>query len=80
MQDHAKWGVTAAAPPDCCSLPAGGSPLGAAVCIADQNRWAARTELWPDRAVAWAKPSQNRKNWAVVAEASMRARLTHQGC
>ena len=38
VQDHAKWGVTAAAPPDCCELPGRGSPLGAAVCFADLNR------------------------------------------
>jgi hypothetical protein len=37
-QDHAKWGVTAAAPPACCGLPGRGSPLGAAVCFADLNR------------------------------------------
>lgn len=37
-QDHAKWGVTAPGPPECCGLPGSGSPLGAAVCFADLNR------------------------------------------
>lgn len=39
VQDHAKWGVTAPGPPQCCGQPSRGSPLGATVCFADLNRW-----------------------------------------